>query len=134
MAMSESPEISGSSTATVIGTSHSESDLNHFALRRRAVSNAVDAGTRVPESKNSGNGETVDARDRMESANFSRENVNENQTNSDTRFTYRPSVPAHWRIKESPLSSDNIFQQVPSTRVFSFEMFFIPLCVEFFFF
>ncbi|KHG18060.1 Diacylglycerol O-acyltransferase 1 -like protein [Gossypium arboreum] len=111
MAMSESPEISGSSTATVIGTSRSESDLNHFAPRRRAVNNAVDARTRVVERNNSGNGETVDARDRMESANFSRENVNENPTNSDTRFTYRPSVPAHWRIKESPLSSDNIFQQ-----------------------
>lgn len=111
MAMFESPEISGSSTATVIGTSRSESDLNHFAPRRRAVNNAVDAGTRVVERNNSGNGETVDARDRMESANFSRENVNENPTNSDTRFTYRPSVPAHWRIKESPLSSDNIFQQ-----------------------
>ncbi|KAK8535393.1 hypothetical protein V6N12_056912 [Hibiscus sabdariffa] len=105
-----SPEIS-SGTATEIGTSQSGSDISHLSLRRRAG----DAGTRVPERNGcEDDGEAVDDRDRMESANFTSnpgENVNENPTNSDTRFTYRASVPAHWRIRESPLSSDNIFKQ-----------------------
>ncbi|KAG8657056.1 hypothetical protein MANES_03G036000v8 [Manihot esculenta] len=30
---------------------------------------------------------------------------------SDVKFTYRPSVPAHRVLRESPLSSDNIFKQ-----------------------
>lgn len=35
------------------------------------------------------------------------------------KFSYRPSAPAHRRVKESPLSSDLIFRQVRSTASLS---------------
>lgn len=41
---------------------------------------------------------------------------------STLKFIYRPSVPAHRKVKESPLSSDNIFQQVVAVK---FSLYFV---------
>ncbi|XVF48980.1 hypothetical protein PTKIN_Ptkin03bG0231700 [Pterospermum kingtungense] len=100
----------------VIGISQSDSDLNLFSLRRRTTIPA--AGTGAPDNDDSGNGEVVvddgDRAETVESANLTSnvgENPNEIPSRSDIRFTYRPRVPAHRGIKESPLSSDAIFEQ-----------------------
>ncbi|CAN1340256.1 Diacylglycerol O-acyltransferase 1B [Linum perenne] len=89
-------------------TSPDSSDLNGVSLRRRLVSTNSNEGT------SSTDGESLDA-DRpgvlSDSDDKKIENRDGQVARSDIKFTYRPSVPAHVKVKESPLSSGAIFKQ-----------------------
>ncbi|KAH8482496.1 hypothetical protein H0E87_029801, partial [Populus deltoides] len=93
MAESESPE---NRIAAMESTSSSTSDLNFSIRRRSTVTDS--ASTEMMGSEV------------LKSSGKSCDKVKvENQ--SEMKFNYRPSMPAHSGVRESPLSSDAIFKQ-----------------------
>ncbi|XP_050216649.1 diacylglycerol O-acyltransferase 1A [Mercurialis annua] len=116
MAILETPDPLTSAAATGIS-----SDLNLSLRRRRNSDGAISelASSKmndpVPEFQSSKRNhnvkESVAVNNNSKNDKEKAENQENNGGSSDVKFTYRPSVPAHRSLKESPLSSDLIFRQ-----------------------
>ncbi|KAH1232202.1 Diacylglycerol O-acyltransferase 1C [Glycine max] len=119
MAISDVPAAAGTTATTT-----SDSDLRQPSLRRRSSAGVLFDAARDSGSDNSLTGKITDddnikdhkpnnhaASDDNVGAAANDAGQEHRQPVADFKYAYRPSVPAHRRIKESPLSSDNIFRQ-----------------------
>ncbi|CAN1340267.1 Diacylglycerol O-acyltransferase 1B [Linum perenne] len=91
-----------------------ETPDNHINPAPSTSPNGRLVSTNSNEGTSSTDGESLDA-DRpgvlSDSDDKKIENRDGQVARSDIKFTYRPSVPAHVKVKESPLSSGAIFKQ-----------------------
>lgn len=117
MAISQVPESAGT---TATSTSNWDLIRRSIVRRRPSVGGLFDDSSLQPESPADSVGAAKSGEEDKDhqkvdgAANANREQVMDVST---LKFVYRPSVPAHRRVKESPLSSDNIFQQVVAVKI-----------------